>query len=944
MTDFGRILINALLGASVLLLLPMVLWLLRGFWRVLKKIYVFINKKAKFKAPEHRHTVSKGLLFACLIFLSITCIRYAVGYYSNYYELKTDVNPNRLVQVETPNLNYFELFPDSLLNALQTFSMDADYEECIVKGKEMIRQAFGNEPWLESAYGVYCSVLSGAAPIIGGAIIFEIIAGFFPSVRLRLVRFTGFWLRWRNMNKKKKKWVSLRKRFYFSNLNERSLALAKDIYNSERRWLALVFCDVDNANENLIAQAKHIGGICVKKDIVSAIGKSRTEKTILLMNDCENENLRALTSLLEVSTKSMENIEMYVFSDDNNVSHIDDEVAYIIKQRLAKKGVAEEELPIVIPVDSTRNIAQNLLRDLPLYEPVVGREKDKIVVTIFGSGVIGTQLFFSTYWCGQMLGKELLINIVSKEAEGDFKGRIDSINPDIFKTEKYNDNILAYNDAGDKSPAYFHFDYVESDVAVGSLSSLLYKNNKNGKLINSDYFIVALGSDEDNFAVADQLKRDVGAHHIYTDTQSNTVITYVIYNSELCRALNIKPKHNFREKGKTDVFMWAFGCMDDVYSSKNVFFSEILADAENIGKIYFTRSEQQKAYATMYKDAHKKNESKKIKRVMDAYSHKADLARSLHLKYKAFSAGCVNASVFTVDKKKDYDNANEATMNAYVDKVKFKINIKNDIGLLHELAWLEHRRWNAFMRVCGFRCPEGDFIKYENVAGDHKNLMLKLHPCIVECNKSGINAAFDARGVVIKESALKCGFQNEDLLDQASEKKKPQGVRLEKSKRAKKKEGYIFHRMTVFSDDFKYWDYPMCAINGGGTEGFFANKDMELLKYLGKKPSDMGTSLYKLENKWYIAEETYYDLSCEAIMNKRRYKKLGWGRVCNAVGDSIAKYSSDITTYSSGTSTAGWTVNLIEADVAKRIYEDTIKTVKSIKAKNKSGGEKNVRT
>jgi hypothetical protein len=61
--------------------------------------------------------------------------------------------------------------------------------------------------------------------------------------------------------------------------------------------------------------------------------------------------------------------------------------------------------------------------------------------------------------------------------------------------------------------------------------------------------------------------------------------------------------------------------------------------------------------------------------------------------------------------------------------------------LLHEMAWLEHRRWNAYMRSMGFRSTcKSEYSVYAAIdnKGSYKQMDLKLHPCLVECDKKGI--------------------------------------------------------------------------------------------------------------------------------------------------------------------------------------------------------------
>ena len=122
-----------------------------------------------------------------------------------------------------------------------------------------------------------------------------------------------------------------------------------------------------------------------------------------------------------------------------------------------------------------------------------------------------------------MLDCHLSITVVSKEkknknstfnGEGDFEGRINYINPDILLTADPNSDLLKISDKGIMSEPYFSYDYKESDVMSDDFVALM--NNSN--LLESDYFVVALGSDEENFTVANRLRQMIGAHHLFRET------------------------------------------------------------------------------------------------------------------------------------------------------------------------------------------------------------------------------------------------------------------------------------------------------------------------------------------------------------------------------------------------------------------------------------------
>jgi len=104
-----------------------------------------------------------------------------------------------------------------LIDTLQTFSLDAEYHEYIASAKEVITNIPGLSEFWVSALTVYVSLIYVAAPITGGAVLFEIIASIFPRIRL----FFSSMCVWKEI-------------VYFSELNEQSLALATSIRENAR--------------------------------------------------------------------------------------------------------------------------------------------------------------------------------------------------------------------------------------------------------------------------------------------------------------------------------------------------------------------------------------------------------------------------------------------------------------------------------------------------------------------------------------------------------------------------------------------------------------------------------------------------------------------------------------------------------------------------------------
>ena len=457
-----------------------------------------------------------------------------------------------------------------------------------------------------------------------------------------------------------------------------------------------------------------------------------------------------------------------------------------------------DSMPAIIPINTMKYTAENLLQQKPLYQPLIGKNKSELTVTILGSGSIGTEMFLAVYWFGQILDCKLKINVISKEkqsstygidsVEKSFEGRLNWICPEILESGKTESELLKYS-TGNKnirySPPYMDYKYYQADVKSDLFTRLF--NEK--RISDTDYYIVALGYDEDDFVVADKIRKIVAEKHFNDMTCPKTVISYLIYNSELCRKLNENSKRHYNaEDEMSDIYMNAFGCLEDVYNIRNVFQDGIIYAADRTGQRYAG------------------NDKDSFRIYKDMYSYESNLARKAHMKYKVFSAGFYEKSMFT-DEQNYTENESGSLYDPAEEKFEYfaKCNVydgKTDEEkkkLRHRLAWLEHRRWCAYMRSRGFRSIGFYEVKKfyglassEHDLYDHKFISLKLHPCIIECSENGILSGLNDIGYVDLENEVKDYDKTRDIdkLDELS-------LNIKDLKKCVEK-----------SDDFKKWDYP----------------------------------------------------------------------------------------------------------------------------------------
>ena len=778
-----------------------------------------IRKLLKKPVVEKRNKtgISMVLTFSVILILSIWFLRFAVGYFAI-------INPNGDEKIL---LSPGEEIVNSLFKAIRTFSMEEDYAAYISDIKCLITAIVPNHifcfSFIKFFAVLYASVLNFLAPIAGGAIILEIVSSVFPNIRLRWSYKLG------------------RPKYFFSELNSASLALAKSIYEKEKsRKPILIFTDtyVDDENEKeyeLLLEAKKYGAICVRDDLAHVVKTKKGKRSYYLMDENEFGNLQTLMGLVENhNVKFISDSYIYLFVQSDAYVQVEKQVTKLLASDEKQKLLGNGKKPTIVPVNGYRNLVHNLFVEVPLYEPLIHKnDRTKLTLTILGNGIIGTEAFLSAYWFGQMMvsekkdgketmtGCEVTVNVVSKDSEDVFWSKIDYVNPEIKQTveilnegkAEYSKELLAYDKYGNVNSPYCKVRYFQSDVKIGGFWDWKFSIVQN--LFESDYFIVALGNDADNISVAEKLRRSIGQKRLEGMIQtSNTVIAYAVFDSELAKTLNGSKRYQTINDKQTDIYMHAFGSQDQVYSCDNVYISKNSIWAKETGIGYYKKS-------TEY------HISDNIKRteedVTGDYEYWANLARASHIKYKVFSLGWIKKSVFDyisdtvkvsddeltdiIESEEDHKKCDCVTAYMYhryqVARICSKymlLTISNSIGegdseisqareelefKKHCLAWLEHRRWNAFTRTMGYQYINADNIL--NIKGSQKDMELKLHSCLVEARQPELSsddtyiyAAFDEKGKVDFSTMFK-SFPSEksDRLDEVSCKKK--GLHPEKN-------------------------------------------------------------------------------------------------------------------------------------------------------------------
>lgn len=348
----------------------------------------------------------------------------------------------------------------------------------------------------------------------------------------------------------------LRERYIFSELNEKSLALASSIRDKHKK-AAIVFTDVFKKNEEtsyeLIKEAKEINAICLKRDIVTLNTKPHSEKTkvyLFTIGENEAENVEQAVSLID-RYKKIENVELFVFS-----TRTDGELI-LTKEDRGKIKVRR--------INEIRSLVYRLLYEQgkeKVYDTAKPDETDKKIISavIVGMGKHGTEMLKALTWFCQMDGYRLKINAFDKDEKAESK--LAAKAPDLL------------------SPVYKGVTVdgeAEYDIKIHSGIDVYTKEfyDEIARISDATYVFVSLGSDEENICASAELRM------IFERIRIKPVIQTLVFNSAVKDAL--KGVKNF--KGKEYEIDFA-GDLKSSYSVQTVLDSDLENKALDVHKSY----------------------------------------------------------------------------------------------------------------------------------------------------------------------------------------------------------------------------------------------------------------------------------------------------------------------------------------------------------------------
>lgn len=459
----------------------------------------------------------------------------------------------------------------------------------------------------------------------------------------------------------------LRVAHIFSELNDKSLALAKSIVAKENRESKIknarrsliVFTDIidviDEKYYELTEQSRELGAILFRKDLSSVkftYSIFKRQLNFYIISDNEEEKLRHTKHLME--NYAQDNVTVRVFSDS-------------VKSELLL-GARAKRVPMVIRVNDAQSLIYHNLDTYGqrLFENARAKNGDVISAVIVGLGKYGTEMMKALLWYCQGCGFGLKINAFDMDelAEEKFRAKCPE--------------IMSKNPAREDGDAKYEISiHAGVDVRTHGFREELTS------LSDATYVFVALGDDEANISASVKIRS------LYEDINKSLRpdVETVIYNSEIAREMGVTWSRSIRYENPDDdkacdgirnykeapYRIHTIGDLDSFYSVDTVIDSELVQAGREVNSRYARSSGDPREIMI-----------EEMKFLRYEYNYRSSLSKALHerLRRKLTEIGYI--CIPGTDKP-----WNERTEDE-------KLAIGN----------VEHIRWNAYMRTEGYSYGE----------------------------------------------------------------------------------------------------------------------------------------------------------------------------------------------------------------------------------------------
>lgn len=282
--------------------------------------------------------------------------------------------------------------------------------------------------------------------------------------------------------------------YAFSELNEKSLALAADIRKKDS-LATIAFYDVYRKNEEknseLIERANKLRALCFSHDILHMhLFPYWRMKEFFIIGEQESECLNQAIQLTNKYHKRRR-IKVYVWAQSPESEAVLDSLQ---KDRKEKNGF------VLRRIHDAQIFAWNLLQEADLFR-VDGKQRRKsLSILLVGMGLYGKEILKTALWMYQIDDMKLEINVV--DASDTVQSSLRHECPEL----------LAMNENQIPGEAHYSIRFFENtNIFEGGLEEILSSDDpelqeQKQRLIGTDVVFVTLGDDDTNIRAAMELR------------------------------------------------------------------------------------------------------------------------------------------------------------------------------------------------------------------------------------------------------------------------------------------------------------------------------------------------------------------------------------------------------------------------------------------------------
>lgn len=337
--------------------------------------------------------------------------------------------------------------------------------------------------------------------------------------------------------------------YIFSELNEKSLALAESIRKSDDKCM-LIFTNIYTKNdkelEKLCESAKVLGAVCFRKNLNNIqFQYHSSESTIhfVVIGKDETENVAKTLKLVD-QYRDYSNVRIDVFAKK-------------IESELLLKTADKGKIKIVRRINEVQMLVSGLLYETghKIFECAIEQGEEKLIkAVVVGAGQYGMEMARTLPWFCQMPGYRFEMDLI--DTAGDIRERFEMLCPELMSS-KYNGAKI------DGEPDYTIRVHEGIDVNASSFRKLLEQVG------TPSYVFVCLGEDAQNVKTATDIRA------FFATSQFQPRIQAVMYNSERKEALYYA-KCNDNQNTQSYAIDFV-GDMKELYSKETMFQSEVEA-------------------------------------------------------------------------------------------------------------------------------------------------------------------------------------------------------------------------------------------------------------------------------------------------------------------------------------------------------------------------------